>query len=78
MRKKCNLLSLCCLALALGIFAFTFYLFHYCLPDGTFSNIPQATPGKPWVTFLFGVWGVTFLFASVISALIGRIFFKGK
>ena len=78
MRKKCNLLSLCCLVLALGIFAFTFYLYHYCLPDGTFTNIFQQTPGKPMVTFLFGVWGVTFLFASVMSALIGRIFFKGK
>lgn len=78
MRKKCNILALCSLALALGIFVFTYYLYHYWLPDGTFSNIPQPTPGKPWVTFLFGVWGVTFLFASVMSALVGRIFFKGK
>ena len=69
MRKKCNILALCTLALALGIFVFTFYLYHYCLPDGSFTNISQATPGKPWVTFLF---------ASVMSALVGRIFFKGK
>ena len=78
MRKKCNILALCSLVIALGIFAFTFYLYHYCLPDGSFTNVYQTTPGKPWVTFLFGIWGVTFLFASVMSALIGRIFFKGK
>ena len=64
MRKKCNLLSPCCLVLALAIFAFTFYLYHYWLQDGTFANIPQVTPGKPWVTFLFSVWGVTFLFCQ--------------
>ena len=76
MRKKCNILAWCSLALALGIFVFTFYLYHYCLPDGTFTVVFQEEPGKPMITYLFGVWGVTFLFASVMSALIGRIFFE--
>ena len=76
MRKKCNILAWVSLGLALGIFAFTFYLYHYCLPDGTFTVVFQTQPGKPMITYLFGVWGVTFLFASVMSALVGCIFFK--
>lgn len=76
MRKKCNILAWCSLALALGIFGFTFYLYHYCLPDGSFTTVYHEIPGKPMITYLFGTWGVTFLFASVMSALIGRIFFK--
>ena len=78
MRKKCNILAWVSLVLALGIFAFTFYLYHYCLPDGTFTVVFQTGPGKPMITYLFGVWGVTFLFASVMSALVGRIFFKDQ
>ena len=78
MRKKCYLLGLCSLVLALGIFAFAFYLYHYCLPDGTFTTVYQPRPGKPWVTFLFGIWGVNFLFAGVMSVLVGLIFFKRK
>lgn len=78
MRKKCNILAWCSLALALGIFVFTHYLYHYWLPDGTFTTVYQEIPGKPMITYLFGVWGVTFLFAGVMSALVGRIFFKEK
>ena len=76
MRKKCNILAWCSLALALGIFVFTYYIYHHWLPDGTFTLMSQEEPGKPMITYLFGVWGVTFLFASVMSALVGRIFFK--
>ena len=78
MRKKCNILSLCSFLLALGIFVISYILYHYMLPDGSFTTVFQTTPGKPWVTFLFGIWGVTFLFASVMSLLIGCIFFKEK
>ena len=78
MRKKFNILSLCSFALALGIFAFSFYLYHFVAPDGAFTTIWQPEPGKPMVTLLFGIWGVTFLFASVMSLLIGAIFFREK
>ena len=78
MRKKCNILAWCSLALALVIFAFTYYLYHYALADGRFSPVFQSAPNKPMVTFLFGVWGVMFLFASGMSAMVGRIFFKDK
>ena len=78
MRKKCNILALCSFVLALAIFTLSFYLYHYLLPDGSFTTIFQTEPCKPFVTLLFGIWGVTFLFASVMSLLIGRIFFKEK
>ena len=78
MRKKCNTLSLCSFVLALGIFVFSYILYHYMLPDGEFTSVFQTTPGKPVVTLLFGIWGVQFLFASVMSLLVGRIFFKEK
>ena len=78
MRKKFNILSLCSFALALRIFAFTFYLYHFVTPDGAFTTVWQPEPGKPMITLLFGIWGVTFLFASVMSLLIGAIFFREK
>ena len=74
MRKKCLFLALCCFVLALAIFAWTYYLYHYMTPEGVFTDILRSEPGKPMVTYLFGVWGVTFLFASVMSLLIGLIF----
>ena len=78
MRKKFNTLALWSFVLSLAIFILSFYLYHYMLPDGSFTSAFQSQPGKPFVTLLFGIWGVTFLFASVMSWLIGRIFFKEK
>lgn len=75
MRKKCNALAICSLLIALAIFVFTYFLFHYLSPDGGFTAVLQETPAKPFVTLLFGIWGVTFLFAAVMSWLVGRIFF---
>ena len=76
MKKKWNALAVCSLILALAIFAFTYVLYHYMNGDGCFVAAYQATPGKPFVTLLFGVWGVMFLFSAVMSFLIGNIFFK--
>lgn len=78
MQKKCNILALCSLILALGIFVFSYILFHYTLPDGGFTSVWQPDPGKPLVCLLFSIWGVTFLFASVMSLMIGRIFFRDR
>ena len=78
MKKKCNILAVCSFLIALAMFAFTFYLYHYIGPDGSFGNVYQTEPVKPMVTYLFGVWGVTFLFAAVMSFLIGQIFFSPK
>ena len=78
MRKKCNTLAIWSFILALCIFIFSYVLYHHTLPGGVFTAEFQSQPGKPFVTLLFGIWGVTFLFASVMSWLIGRIFFKEK
>ena len=78
MRKKCNILALCSFVLALAIFTLSFFLYHYMLPDGSFTNVFQIQPGKPFVTLLFGIWGVTFLVSGVMSLLIGFIFFNDK
>ena len=78
MRKKCNILALCSFALALAIFVFSYFLYHYGLPEGVFSPVFREEPAKPMVTWLFAIWGTQFLFAAVISPVIGRIFFKEK
>ena len=75
MRKKCNTLALWSFVIALVIYVFTYFLFHYLNADGCFTAVYQETVAKPFVTLLFGIWGVTFHFAGVMSLLIGRIFF---
>ena len=76
MKRKCGILSAWCFVLSLAIFVFTYVLYHYMLPTGAFTPVWQSEPGKPFVTLLFGIWGVTFLFASVMSLLIGAVFFR--
>lgn len=62
-------------ALALVIYAFSYYLYHYLGPDGSFGTVFQTTPVKPLVTLYCGMWGVLHQFAAVISFMIGLIFF---
>ena len=76
MKKKWNTLAWISLILALAIFAFTYLLFHHLSPDGGFTAVFQEQASKPMVTLLFGVWGTMFLFAGVMSRLVGRICFK--
>ena len=78
MRKKCNLLALWSFLLALAIFVFSYILYHYTLPGEAFTSVWQPEPGKPMITLLFAIWGVMFLFAGVMSLLVGKIFFSGK
>lgn len=56
------------------------YLPVFCItmvpPEGGFSSVYRELPEKPMVTLLFGIWGVTFQFAGVMSLLIGNIFFS--
>ena len=72
------ILGLVSFVLTLAIFAWTFYLYHYLSPNSGFTTIFQLEPAKPMVTALFGIWGVMFLFASVMSVLIGLIFYPKK
>jgi hypothetical protein len=75
MKKKLSLLSLVCFVLSLVIFVWTFYIYHHLTTDFVFSAQWQPEPGKPFITLLFGIWGVTFLFASVMSLLVSWIFY---
>ena len=78
MKKKWNTLAVWSLVIALAIFLFTYCLFHYMSPAGCFAAAYRETPVKPFVTLLFGVWGVMFLFAAVMSHLVACIFGKKK
>ena len=78
MKKKCNILAVCCFVLAMAIFAFSYILYHHTLPGGGFTAVWQSTPGKPMVTLLVAIWGVMFLFSSVMSALSALIFFPNN
>ena len=73
-KKKFFILSLCCLVLALGIFLFSHFLYHYVTADFSLSAVYLTEPQKPMVTWLFAIWGVCFLFAGVFSFLLGLIF----
>lgn len=73
-RKKYYILSSCCLVLALGIFFFSHFLYHYVTEDFTLSQVYLTEAQKPMITWLFAVWGVCFLFAAVFSFLLGLIF----
>ena len=78
MRKKCNILGVCSFVIALAIFVFTYYLYHHLSPESSFTAVYQTEPVKPFITLLFGIWGVTFLFASVFCPLVGLVFFRKK
>ena len=78
MRKKWNTLAVCSFIIAVAIFVVTYCLFHHVTADGSFAAAYQETPGKPFITLLFGIWGVMFLFTAVISLVIGRIFYPKK
>ena len=73
MRKKCLILSAASLTLALAIYAFTYYLYHYLGPDG-FGTVFYEEPTKPLVTLYFGIWGVMHQFAAFTALLVGLIF----
>lgn len=75
MRKKFFTLALVSFLIALVIYAFTYYMYHYIGPDGHFGALYQNAPVKPLVTVYFGIWGVMYPFIAVVSFLIGLIFF---
>ena len=76
MKKKFQKLSLWSLVLALAIFVFSYFLYHYVLPDGTITTIFQKEVGKPLLTELFSILGTLFLFSSILSGMIAKIFFQ--
>ena len=76
MKKKCYIFALCSFLIALAIYVFSFYMYHYMGPDGSFGPVYHKTPVKPFVNLLFAIWGVTHQFAAVTALLVGKIFFS--
>lgn len=77
MRKKLNKLSAWSFGLALVTFAFNYVCFHF-LTDSGFTTVWQPEAGKPFVTDMIGQLGVLFLFAAIMSLLMGKILFGEK
>ena len=77
MKKKCNTLALWSFLVALGIFLISYILYHHLGPEG-FTVLRRTEPFKPMITWLFAIWGTHFLFAGIMSLLVGKIFFKEK
>ena len=75
MRRKCFTMAIVSFIIALAIYGFTYYLYHYLSEGGGFGNIYHEDPVKPVVTIYFGVWGVMHQFAALTSFLVGLIFF---
>lgn len=72
-RKRFYILAIASFAISLAIYVFTYCLFHYLGPDG-FSSMYRDIPYKPVVTIYFGIWGVMFQFAALVSVLLAWIF----
>ena len=78
MKQKFKTLSLWSFVLAMAIFVFSYFLYHYVTPEGAVTMVFQQEPGKPLITELWAILGVMFLFSSILSAMIARIFFSDK
>ena len=75
MKKKLQKLSLISLITAIGLFGIAFYFFHF-VTDSGFTLTYHEEAGKPFVTDLIGQFAVLFLFTSVISLIIAKIFYS--
>ena len=76
-RKNLYKFSLITLAIGLFVLLAAYFCFHFVTDEGI-TLIWHAEAGKPFVTILIGFFGVLFMFASAISALIALIFVEKK
>lgn len=76
MKKKLIVLARWSLALAFGVFVFSYFLFHYAAPGGGFTAEYQIAANKPFITLLLAILGVLFLFAAIMSCLVAHILFS--
>ena len=53
-------------------------LFSFLYPGVGLTPVFHKEAGKPMVALLFGVFGVLFLFAGCMSALVNRIVYSEK
>lgn len=74
-KKKIYKFSIITFAIGAIILLLTFFCFHFVTDDGI-TLIWHEEAGKPFVTYMLGVFGVLFVFSSIISLLISYIFGK--
>ena len=75
MKQKFLKLSLISFVIAICLFAIAFYFFHF-VTDSGFTLTYHEEAGKPFVTDLIGQFAVLFLFTSVLSFIIAKVFYK--
>jgi len=68
---KNQIKAFCAAAIALAVL--TYFFFHY-YTDAGFVSVKQSEPGKPFMSYMFGILTVLFLFSSLISSLIAVVF----
>lgn len=73
MKKKFYKFSLVTFIIGVIVLLLTFYCFHF-VTDSGFTLVWHEEAGKPFVTDLLGIFGVLFVFSSVISLLVSKIF----
>lgn len=78
MKKKLKKLSFWSFVLAVVQFVIAFAFFHFFTPGVGLTPVFHKEAGKPMVALLFGVLGIQFLFAGMMSGLVGRIVFSNE
>ncbi len=74
MRNKLFKLSLWQAIIAIVVFIFNYFFYHFVTDEGiTFIWQPEA--GKPFVTDLIGSLGALFIFGSIVTLLVAFIIF---
>ena len=73
MKNKLKKLAKITFFLSLADFALSYVCFHF-LTDSGFTTVWQPEAGKPYVTLMIMILGVLFLFSSILSLLIAKIF----
>ena len=74
-KKKLLKLSWMTAVIGLVVLLLAYFCFHY-VTDAGITLEWHAEAGKPFVTILIGVFGVLFMFTSVLSLLLAAIFGK--
>ena len=74
MKKKLLKLSWITAVIGACVLLIAYFFFHFVTDQGITLGW-HAEAGKPFVTFLIGIFGVLFLFASVMSLLVAYCFY---
>lgn len=76
-KEKLNKLSLYCLIISAVVFIINYFFYHFVTDEGI-SLTWNPEPGKPFVSDLIGMLAVLFLFASIFTFILSRIWFDKK